>query len=1134
RGAALIVTLLILSLLTIMVVGFVGLSLRDRNATQSYTQSLRAQELALSGLDTIVSQLQAQITDPKNNATIYGNGSSSMYIYVPRNTNSVPQRMVSTALNPIVTVSGANVYGTVIDWASVGNISTNLSLNDRRVSISRWCKPQFLPAASTNAFLPPDWVIVTRSGPRAFAAGTAPGGAGLTVSSFTNMNGAVGRYAYVVYDTSGLVDITVAGYPNGASTNAAGKGLLPWADLTRLAPARITANDVDDLVYWRNAAHYSGYPAYVTNWQANGFRWVAPGDTTFLSRQELIDYVRKYNVNLTDALPYLTTFSRELNGPTWGPTVNMGIVNGTNYNYLSNATTAGSANRLIHNVRVQSGGWTRQNGTVAVAGEPLVKYRFPLTKLALLEKPGTTGLTAQDSADILKSFGLVLASDSSGLYRHWNYTSPSGGSPAQQILSLDAVAALGREPDFFELLKAGILNGSLGKGFANCSWTLASMTDYDTSPDYQIIRIGANIISQWTADSYPSTITFNILVSSVTGERENVDFYGIEDLPYINKVFIRANGNAATPVTVTGGAALPGPPYDVYLYFEVWNPHQQTASATGYPANFRIAPLVPAVSSYGRDYYQLGISSGPLNHFTNTIVGWTPGVTPGTGTWPTGTAPNWGKTGSYAAQNVSNTKNNGIVPLTGVTPAAYRNPAIVPGSGASGFSVAGGTPSQVGGIYLGRIPDPSTISGFPGWSALPQNFVYYATDMILPIQYQDSANPGVWRTYGSFTGLPATNIINFQKAAGRFNDSYIYIAPTTAGASLDSACLLKSDPRTPRFGIGEMIRTGNSYPVGAAGTSLTPTANDIRSAQYVETYTVNGASQGGPFFGSSGLAAITRALPYRMDMWAVNASTTTPQGGGGVTYYAGTSTRAGAKAPYYVDNDGVMRPGDACYSYPNSSPLFTETTSSRPIVLNRPFNSVADIGYAFRDTPWKTLDLSSPNSADAGLLDLFTMSDSPVAAGRVNLNTAPVPVLTALLSGGHANISTVVPGSISSLSTTAAEAIAGQIRTAASTSPFLNRTALVNFLATNNVVTAQVPSGIKVEREAAIRALAEPANTRTWNLMIDIIAQSGQYPKSAATLDNFIVTGERRYWLHIAIDRYTGQIVDKQLEVVNE
>ncbi|MEJ0001546.1 MAG: hypothetical protein WDO13_21885 [Verrucomicrobiota bacterium] len=52
---------------------------------------------------------------------------------------------------------------------------------------------------------------------------------------------------------------------------------------------------------------------------SNGFTAVAPGDTAFLSRQELIKYAQTQNANLVAALPYLTTFSRELNGPTWGP-----------------------------------------------------------------------------------------------------------------------------------------------------------------------------------------------------------------------------------------------------------------------------------------------------------------------------------------------------------------------------------------------------------------------------------------------------------------------------------------------------------------------------------------------------------------------------------------------------------------------------------------------------------------------------------------------------------------------------------------------------------------------------------------------------------------------------------------------
>ena len=31
-----------------------------------------------------------------------------------------------------------------------------------------------------------------------------------------------------------------------------------------------------------------------------------------------------------------------------------------------------------------------------------------------------------------------------------------------------------------------------------------------------------------------------------------------------------------------------------------------------------------------------------------------------------------------------------------------------------------------------------------------------------------------------------------------------------------------------------------------------------------------------------------------------------------------------------------------------------------------------------------------------------------------------------------------------------------------------------------------------------------------------------------------LVEGEQRYWVHIAIDRFTGQVIAKQIEVVNE
>ena len=52
--------------------------------------------------------------------------------------------------------------------------------------------------------------------------------------------------------------------------------------------------------------------------------------------------------------------------------------------------------------------------------------------------------------------------------------------------------------------------------------------------------------------------------------------------------------------------------------------------------------------------------------------------------------------------------------------------------------------------------------------------------------------------------------------------------------------------------------------------------------------------------------------------------------------------------------------------------------------------------------------------------------------------------------------------------------------------------------------------------------------------MIDVIAQSGAYPPGQINLANFVVQGEQRYWVHVAIDRFTGQVIGKQIEVVNE
>ena len=58
---------------------------------------------------------------------------------------------------------------------------------------------------------------------------------------------------------------------------------------------------------------------------------------------------------------------------------------------------------------------------------------------------------------------------------------------------------------------------------------------------------------------------------------------------------------------------------------------------------------------------------------------------------------------------------------------------------------------------------------------------------------------------------------------------------------------------------------------------------------------------------------------------------------------------------------------------------------------------------------------------------------------------------------------------------------------------------------------------------------------RTWNLLIDVVAQSGHYKPNAITSRMIaIVEGEQHYWLHLAIDRFTRHVIDEEIEVVQE
>ena len=214
------------------------------------------------------------------------------------------------------------------------------------------------------------------------------------------------------------------------------------------------------------------------------------------------------------------------------------------------------------------------------------------------------------------------------------------------------------------------------------------------------------------------------------------------------------------------------------------------------------------------------------------------------------------------------------------------------------------------------------------------------------------------------------------------------------------------------------------------------------------------------------------------------------------------------------------------------------------VLLNRRFENVGEFGYAYNPASGvasKTLDFASATSRARGILDFFTYNTASSRAGIVNLNTRNGPVLASIISGallhdlGSENQPTALVSQADALA--AGQAVVQETTSIAlGHGPALTRGDVTRLAA---VVAAAVPNlaAPNEAKETVARALAEIGQARTWNLMIDLIAQTGQYAPGATNLTDtskFIVQGEKRYWLHIALDRDSGTVLGTQLEEVTE
>jgi hypothetical protein len=416
----------------------------------------------------------------------------------------------------------------------------------------------------------------------------------------------------------------------------------------------------------------------------------------------------------------------------------------------------------------------------------------------------------------------------------------------------------------------------------------------------------------------------------------------------------------------------------------------------------------------------------------------------------------------------------------------------------------------------------------------------------------DASGSGTWVPYNHFVGVndTASWIADAPlpvRDATNSNGSPLAFASTQMTQS-PPGVYMKADPRASRFGILQMdgfLTTNTSRILSPLWPSADPAVPNGFGGTVASTWP-------GPVEHSPNRWPVGTTNFYPAT-FSVNGATDSPL----VRYNTATT---------YADNDSVTRSADAVYpgaasTSGASTPYYSTSTSYHPIMLNRPFQNVAELGYTFRDLPWKTLDFFTDKSADAGLLDIFCIHDGPqsttaynginfgnvvptAVAGKLNLNSlyldpsdntlAPVgpPVLSGAIWDEISNSTGSGSGAQS------AQTITKNIVNATSANPMQNKSELItrtNLPTTILPIAANDFQAVKARREVVPRAVSSVAQTRIWNVLVDVVAQTGHFKPNATSLQNdFVVEGEKHYWLHVAIDRLTGQVIDKQIEEVQE
>ena len=190
----------------------------------------------------------------------------------------------------------------------------------------------------------------------------------------------------------------------------------------------------------------------------------------------------------------------------------------------------------------------------------------------------------------------------------WNYVGSNGSSNTApktlaQVAALAPVspATATRDPDFFEMIQAAVLRGSLAVYVPRSGSVFFDARGPDDLA-ITIMQIGADVIDQYKADGVPTSINFSGPVSNSSGAEP--DFVsGMENLPYFSEVLLWPYRPLSDPVRFT---------LNVYLLMELWNPHQNASSIAAAGGGFVPSKLRLCVDDRGGVVTTHGSKTTPM------------------------------------------------------------------------------------------------------------------------------------------------------------------------------------------------------------------------------------------------------------------------------------------------------------------------------------------------------------------------------------------------------------------------------------------------------------------------------------------------------------------------------------------